>query len=365
MAVELGIVGLPNVGKSTLFNALTRAHVAVAPYPFTTIEPNVGVVSVPDERLERIAQITQPEKVVPSTLRVVDIAGLVKGASKGEGLGNQFLGHIRSVDAIAMVVRAFRNADVPHVSAELDPLSDIDTVRVELTLADLATLQKRREKTTESAKARPADSAAELRLVDELEQRLSAGKLARGNDLTPGEASLAKELGLLTAKPLLYVVNVGEQDLPEGGPLAQTVSERASSEGAEMVVVCAHCEAELADWPESDAAAYRREQGVDRSGLERFITAGYRLLNLVTFFTITGGKEARAWPLPRGTSVLEAAGRIHTDLQRGFIRAEVVGFSDLAQSGSLALAREKGLLHVEGREYVVMDGDVIHIRFNV
>ena len=364
MAVELGIVGLPNVGKSTLFNALTRAHAAVAPYPFTTIEPNVGVVSVPDERLQRITQIVQPEKTVPSTLRVVDIAGLVKGASKGEGLGNQFLGHIRNVDALAMVVRAFQDADIPHVSADLNPLDDIDTVMVELSLADLATLQKRREKTTESAKAHPADATAELQLLDALQARIDAGKPPRERDLTPQEAALVRELGLLTAKPLLYVVNVGESDLPEGGPLVGPVRERAAAEGAEIVPVCAHCEAELADWPEADAAAYRRELGVDGSGLDRFIAAGYRLLNLITFFTITGGKEARAWPLPRETSVLEAAGRIHTDLQRGFVRAEVVGFADLAASGSLAVARDKGLLHVEGKDYVVRDGDVIHIRFN-
>lgn len=365
MPVELGIVGLPNVGKSTLFNALTRAHAAVAPYPFTTIEPNVGVVSVPDHRLQRIAQIVQPEKTVPSTLRVVDIAGLVRGASQGEGLGNQFLGHIRNVDAVAMVIRAFRDADIPHVSAELNPLSDIDTVWAELSLADLATLQKRREKTAESAKARPADSAAELQILDALQHRIGAGKPARGNELSASEVTLARELGLLTAKPLLYVLNVGEKDLPGGGPLVQQVRDRAALEGAELVIVCAHCEAELTDWPEPDAAAYRHELGVDGSGLDRFIAAGYRLLNLITFFTITGGKEARAWPLPRGTSVLEAAGQIHTDLQRGFIRAEVVSFSDLDEAGSLAAAREKGLLHVEGKDYVVLDGDVIHIRFNV
>jgi hypothetical protein len=365
MAVELGIVGLPNVGKSTLFNALTRAHATVAPYPFTTIEPNVGVVSVPDTRLQRIAEIVQPEKVVPSSLRVVDIAGLVKGASRGEGLGNQFLGHIRTVDAVAMVVRAFQDPDIPHVSADLNPLQDIDTVRLELSLADLSAVERRREKTTTASKAKPAEFAAELQALGNLHARLDAGQPARGADLTPHESALAAELGLLTAKPMLYVVNVGEDDLPLGGSLAQAVRQRVNTEGAELVVICAHCEAELSEWPESDAASYRRELGVEAPGLERFIAAGYRLLNLITFFTITGGKEARAWPLPQGTSVLEAAGRIHTDMQHGFIRAEVVGYDDLSAAGSMAVARDKGHLHIEGRDYLVRDGDVIHIRFNV
>lgn len=365
MPVELGIVGLPNVGKSTLFNALTKANALVAPYPFTTIEPNVGVVPVPDERLQKIVDIVKPEKVVPSSLRVVDIAGLVKGASKGEGLGNQFLSHIRTVDAIAMVVRAFRNPDIPHVTAELDPGQDVETVRLELGLADLATVERRQEKTKDSAKARPAGLTDELAALDALHRRLNSGLSARGPDLAPLERALAQELNLLTAKPLLYVANVGEEDLPDGGPFLDPLRRLTEREDTQLVVICAQCEAELADWPAQDAAAYRQELGMQDTGLDRFVQAGYRLLNLITFFTITGGKEAHAWPVPRGTPVIEAAGRIHTDMQRGFVRAEVVGCEHLVQAGSIAAAREKGLLHLEGKDYIVQDGDVVHIRFNV
>jgi GTP-binding protein YchF len=365
MPVELGIVGLPNVGKSTLFNALTRANALVAPYPFTTIEPNVGVVPVPDERLQRIVDIVKPEKVVPSSLRVVDIAGLVKGASKGEGLGNQFLSHIRNVDAIAMVVRGFHNPDIPHVTAELEPGQDVETVLLELGLADLATVERRQEKTRDSAKARPADLADELAALDALHQRLNSGLPARGPDLTLLEGALAQELNLLTAKPLLYVANVGEEDLPDGGPFLDPLRRRAEVEGTQLVVICAQCEVELADWPAQDAAAYRQELGMQETGLDRFVQAGYRLLNLMTFFTITGGKEAHAWPIPRGTPVVDAAGRIHTDMQRGFVRAEVIGCEHLVRAGSIAAAREKGLLHLEGKDYIVQDGDVVHIRFNV
>ena len=365
MAVELGIVGLPNVGKSTLFNALTRAHAAVAPYPFTTIEPNVGVVPVPDRRLDDIAALIQPQKVVPSSLRVVDIAGLVQGASTGEGLGNQFLGHIRNVDAIAMVVRAFRNPDIPHVSAELDPWSDAETVRTELVLADLETVQRREEKTRAAAKGRPAGSEAELATLEALRERLNRGESVRGSGLPSAAAALAAELNLLTVKPLLYVANVGEDDLPDGGPLLEPLRLVAQAEGSEWVVICAECEAALAEWPAADAGAYLRELGLKEPGLDRFIHAGYRLLSLITFFTTTGGKEVRAWPIPCGTSVLESAGLIHTDMQRGFIRAEVLSYDDLMRAGSTSAAREKGLLHLEGKEYIVQDGDIIHIRFNV
>jgi len=365
MSVELGIVGLPNVGKSTLFNALTKAHAPVASYPFTTIEPNIGVVSVPDERLQSIAAIVKPEKVVPSTLRVVDIAGLVKGASKGEGLGNQFLSHIRTVDAIAMVVRAFRNPDIPHVTADLDPVLDVETVRLELILADLGTVERRQEKTRSAAKGRPADYETELAALESLCKRLNNGQPACGPALSPAETELARELGLLTAKPLLYVANVGEDDLPEGGPLVEPLRRWAEAEQAELIVMCAQCEAELTEWPPDDAIAYLQELGVQKPGLECFISAGYRLLNLITFFTITGGKEVRAWPIPRGTAVIEAAGRIHSDMQRGFIRAEVIGCNDLVRTGSATAAREKGLLHLEGRDYIVQDGDIVHIRFNV
>ncbi len=364
MAVELGIVGLPNVGKSTLFNALTKAHAAVAPYPFTTIEPNVGVVPVPDRRLDDIVGLIQPEKVVPSSLRVVDIAGLVHGASKGEGLGNQFLGHIRNVDAIAMVVRAFRNPDIPHTSAELVPTSDVQTVRTELMLADLESVERREEKTRTAAKGRPAGSEAELAALGVLRDCLNRGESVRGSPLSPAAATLAAELNLLTSKPLLYVANVGEEDLPNGGPLVEPLRRLAQAEGSECVVICAECEAGLAEWPAADADAYLRELGLKEPGLERFIHAGYRLLDLITFFTTTGGKEVRAWPTRRGTSVFESAGLIHTDMQRGFIRAEVLSYDDLMRAGSTAAARDKGLLHLEGKEYVVQDGDIVHVRFN-
>ena len=365
MPVELGIVGLPNVGKSTLFNALTKAHALVANYPFTTVEPNVGVVAVPDERLQRIADIVQPQEVVPSTLRVVDIAGLVKGASKGEGLGNQFLGHIRNVDAIAMVVRTFRDPDVPHVTTELDPLQDVETVRLELIFADLESVERRQEKSLAAAKGRPAEYAADLAALEALHGHLSAGKPVLGAALSAHEMALAGELNLLTAKPCLYVANVSEEDLPQGGDGVAPLRVLAEQEQTELVVICAQCEAELADWPPEDAQAYLGELGLEEPGLNRFIRAGYRLLDLITFFTITGGREVRAWPIPRGTRVVDAAGRIHTDMQRGFIRAEVMGYSDLAQAGSAAGVREKGLLHVEGKDYIVQDGDVVHVRFNV
>jgi len=365
MAVELGIVGLPNVGKSTLFNALTKAHAAVASYPFTTIEPNVGVVEVPDRRLQDIATLVKPEQVVASTLRVVDIAGLVKGASKGEGLGNQFLGHIRDVNAIAMVVRAFHNADIPHVSADLNPLDDIETVRLELILADLQTIERYKEKTLVAAKGRPADSVAELATLERLRERLSQAQVARGAALSAAETTLSIQLNLLTAKPMLYVANVGEEDLPTGGALIEPLRRLVQEESSELVVVCAECEAGLTEWTDEDATAYLRELGVEQSGLGCFIQAGYQLLDLITFFTTTGGKVVRAWPIRRGTTVADAAGQIHTDMQRGFIRAEVLAYSDLQRAGSTSAARDQGLMHTEGRDYLVQDGDIIHIRFNV
>lgn len=364
MAVELGIVGLANVGKSTLFNALSRGRAPVANYPFTTIEPNVGIVVVPDTRLEAIAAIIRPERVVPSTMRIVDIAGLIRGASQGEGLGNQFLGHIRTVDAIALVLRAFSDADTPHVMGELDPVRDAETVQLELVLADLETVHRRQEKTRDASKGRPAEYRAEMEALQHLEERLNRGEMARPSQLSEAEATLAREIGLLTAKPFLYILNVGEDNL-DGGPLAEPLRERARVEGTEVVVICAQCEADLVDWPPDEALAYLRELGAEQSSLNALIDAGYRLLDQITFFTTTGGKEVRAWPILRGTTVIEAAGEIHSDMQRGFIRAEVVNYADLVQAGSMAAVRELGRMHVEGREYVVQDGDVIHIRFNV
>lgn len=364
MSLQIGIVGLPNVGKSTLFNALTRAGAAVASYPFTTIDPNVGIVEVPDARLHDVAAIVQPDEVKPTTIEFVDIAGLVAGAHKGEGLGNQFLGHIRNVDAVALVVRCFEDPDVAHVTAELDPLADAEVLDLELMLADLGTVERREEKVRSAAKAQPREHAAELELLARVREHLATGSLAALLPLTPKEAEMLAPLNLLTAKPRLYVANVGEDALPGGGPLAAQVIRRAEEEGAQAVVICAACEADLADWSPEEAAEYRAELGLEASGLERLISASYRLLDLVTFFTATGTNVVRAWTLRRGQTVYEAAGKIHTDMQRGFIRAEVVAHDDLVRVGDFARAREHGLLRLEGRDYQVQDGDVIHIRFS-
>jgi GTP-binding protein YchF len=364
MSLQIGIVGLPNVGKSTVFNALTKAGAAVASYPCTTIDPDVGVAEVDDQRLKDIAALVGPERVVPTVIQFVDIAGLVKGASRGEGLGNQFLGHIRNVDAIAMVVRCFRDPDVAHVSADLDPQADIETLDLELILADLATVERRMGKVKSMAKARPKDHEAQLAWLTGLRQHLDDGARPDSYGQVAREAMWLGELNLLTAKPRLYVANVGEEDLPDGGELAAQIAETAAAEGTEMVILCALLETELADWPPDEAAAYRTEVGLREPGLQTLVKAGYRLLNLITFFTTTGGKEVRAWTLRQGSSALEAAGKVHTDMQRGFIRAEVVSYEDLMAAGSLAAVREKGMLRLEGREYVVQDGDVIHFRFS-
>jgi len=365
MGLQIGIVGLPNVGKSTLFNALTKANAAVASYPFTTIERNVGVAEVPDQRLSDIAAMVDPERVVPTTIELVDLAGLVKGASHGEGLGNQFLGYIRNVDAVAMVVRCFRDPQIPHVTAEPNPRDDIQVVDLELVLADLATVERRLEKVRSAAKRRPKDYAAELDFLEELHHHLEAGEKAGDLTVKDKEAGMLRELNLLTAKPRLYVANVGEEDLPRGGELAAAVAEMAAVEGAEVVSICAQLEMELADWPPEEAAAYRAEAGSGEPGLQKLVEAGYRLLNLMTFFTTTGGREVRAWTLLRGTLAPQAAGKVHSDMERGFIRAEVISYQDLMASGSFAAAKGRGLLRLEGKEYVMEDGDVIHFRFSV
>jgi len=362
--MKVGIVGLPNVGKSTLFNALTRAGAAVASYPFTTIDPNVGIVQVPDPRLYDVAAIVRPEEVKATTVEFVDIAGLVAGAHRGEGLGNQFLGHIRNVDAIALVVRCFEDPDVAHVSTELDPLADSEVVDLELMLADLETVERREEKVHSAAKAQPKEYAAELELLARVKAHLERGHLASRLPLTDKEAELLAPLNLLTAKPRLYVANVGEESLPEGGLLAGAVLRRAAQEGAQAVVLAAQLEADLADWPPEEAAEYRAGLGLEQPGLERLIYAGYRLLDLITFFTATGTNVVRAWTLRRGQTAYDAAGKIHTDMQRGFIRAEVISCADLVQAGDMATARERGQLRLEGRDYQVRDGDVVHIRFS-
>ena len=364
--MEIGFVGLPNVGKSTLFNALTQAGATVAAYPFTTIDPNRGIAAVPDRRLEALAELVGPEKVTPAIVNFVDIAGLVRGSHRGEGLGNRFLAHIREVDAVAMVARCFADPNVAHVDGRLDPVGDLETLDLELILADLETVERRLEKTRRTAKAQPKEAAAELALLESLEEALQRGDRAAGwaaEDET--HAALVQELHLLTAKPRLYVANVDEETLPDGGPHAAVVAAAAEAEGAEFIVLSAQLEMELAEWPAEEAAEYRAGVGLERSGLEALVWSSYRTLGLITFFTIVGGQEVRAWSVEEGAPAPEAAGRVHTDMARGFIRAEVIEWRKLVEAGGWAIARERGLVHTEGRDYIVQDGDVCLFRFNV
>lgn len=364
MPIQCGIVGLPNVGKSTLFNALTRAQIAAENYPFCTIDPNVGVVPVPDPRLQQLAVIAKPEKILPTTVEFVDIAGLVAGASKGEGLGNQFLAHIREVDAIAHVVRCFVDDDVVHVSGKIDPLTDIEVINTELGLADLDTVEKGLQRATKGAKAGvDKEAIAKRDLFERLKKHLNEGKPARSLAVSDAERPFLRELHLLTAKPVMYVANVAEDGFTNN-PFLTTLEKYAVAENSVVVPVCAAIEAEIAQLEEADRAEFLRELKLDEPGLNRVIRGAYRLLGLQTFFT-AGPKEVRAWTVRAGSTAPQAAGVIHTDFERGFIRAEVIAFDDYVALKGEAGARDVGKLRLEGKEYVVREADVMHFRFNV
>jgi GTP-binding protein YchF len=363
MGIQCGIVGLPNVGKSTLFNALTAAGIPAENYPFCTIDPNVGVVPVPDPRLDALAALVKPARVVPTVVEFVDIAGLVKGASKGEGLGNQFLAHIRETDAVAHLVRCFEDGDVTHVSGRVDPLDDIETIETELMLADLETVQKNFQRAERGAKTNEKAAVARRDSLKKLLDALEAGRPVRGLALTEHDAEVLKELHLISAKPVMYIANVAEG---AGGddPLAKRVQEFAAARGAEVVVISAAIEAELAQLPEAERAEFLADLGLEEPGLNRVIRSAYRLLGLKTFYT-AGPKEVRAWTVRSDATAFDAAGAIHTDFQRGFIRAEVIGYESYMARGGEPGAREAGELRLEGKSYVVQEGDIIHFRFNV
>jgi GTP-binding protein YchF len=363
MGFKCGIVGLPNVGKSTIFNALTQAEIPAENYPFCTIDPNVGVVPVPDPRLDKLAGIVKPQKVIPTTMEFVDIAGLVAGASKGEGLGNQFLANIRETDAIAHVVRCFENDDVAHVAGKVSPLDDIEVIDTELLLADMETVDKAVTKAERNAKSGDKDAVARLQLLQRLKSHLDQGLPVRTCELDKEDRPLLREYGLITAKPVMYLANVNDDGF-QNNPLLNKLEEYARAQDAQVVPLCAAMEAEIARLEEDEKQEFLADMGLDEPGLNRVIRAGYSLLDLQTFFT-AGPKEARAWTVMTGATAPQAAGRIHTDFEKGFIRAEVVSYEDFVACNGEHGAKEAGKWRLEGKEYVMHEGDVVHFRFNV